>query len=382
MAADRPLKVAILAGEESGDRLGGALMTALAARRLIAWCGVGGEDMEAAGLVPIFPLEEISVMGVDAIVRRLPQLLSRIGEASRAVVAFQPDVLVIIDAPEFTHRVARRVRRTLPDVPIVNYVSPTIWAWRPGRAKAMRPYVDLVLAVFPFEPAAHERLGGPRCVYVGHPLFEAMRSTGGEGETVLVLPGSRRAEIERLMPVFGEALGRLGSSHRIEILAVSRLRNRIEALAGDWPVRPTILSGSAEKLPAFRRARAALAASGTVTMELAAARVPMVVAYKLDFVMRQVKRAHRFVQLVTAPSMVLANIVVGRNAVPAFLEEEVTPEALADALRPLLTMGSAERLEQETAFEEFTEAMSVSGPPAEEAASAVLSVVRSASVNG
>ncbi|WP_420394055.1 lipid-A-disaccharide synthase [Acuticoccus sp.] len=374
------MRVAILAGEESGDRLGGALMTALAARRTIAWCGVGGEDMVAAGLDPLFALHEISVMGIDAIVRRLPALLRRIAEATDAVVAFRPDVLVVIDAPEFNHRVARRVRRRLPRVPIVNYVSPTVWAWRPGRARAMRPYVDLVLALFPFEPAAHQRLGGPPCVYVGHPLFEAMRSVGegaaaGDESTLLVLPGSRRAEVERLMPVFGEALARLAPGLPVELLAVPHLAARVEALAAGWATPPRILVGAAHKRSAFARAYAALAASGTVTLELSAARVPMVVAYKLDRAARLVKRLNGVIPIVTAPSMVLTNIAIGRNAIPAYLEEEATPAALAAALAPLLSGDRGERCAQLEAFDEFAAAMRVPRPPADLAAEAVLSLV-------
>ncbi|MCF3935639.1 lipid-A-disaccharide synthase [Acuticoccus sp. M5D2P5] len=373
----KSLKIAIIAGEESGDRLGGALMAALAERAEITWFGVGGEDMAAAGLQPIFPLDEIAVMGFDAIVRRLPQLLRRISETATAVAEFGPDVLIIIDAPEFNHRVAKRFRKAMPAVPIVNYVSPTVWAWRPGRAKAMRPYVDLVLALFPFEPEVHARLGGPKCVYVGHPLYERLRSLrrGGEGETLLVLPGSRRGEIDRLMPLFGDVLARLRPELPVRLLAVPRHRARIEALLASWPLAPEILSGTEGQREAFRSARAALAASGTVTLELAAARVPMVVAYKLDWGYRQVKRLHRVLPIVTAPSMVLANIVIGRNAIPAFLEDEATPEALAAALGPLLLPESPERTCQAEAFDAFDAAMGVEDSPAERAADAVLTLL-------
>jgi len=372
----RPLRVAIVAGEESGDRLGGALMAALSNKGAVVWCGIGGEDMRAAGLEPLFPLEEIAVMGFDAIVRRLPALLGRIAEAASAVVAFAPDVLVIIDAPEFTHRLARRVRRRLPDVPVVDYVSPTVWAWRPGRARAMRGYVDLVLALFPFEPAVHRNLGGPPCLYVGHPLYEASRGLGGgQGSALIVLPGSRRGEIDRLMPVFGATLGRLASPLPARVLAVPHHRERIAEHARDWPVAAEIVSGADAKGDALANARAALAASGTVTLELAAARVPMVVAYKLDWGYRQVKRLHPVLPIVKAPSMVLANIVIGRNAIPAFLEEEATPDALAAALEPLLRAGSAERAVQEAAFDDFAAAMAVDGSPAERAADAVLDLL-------
>ncbi|XWN30825.1 MAG: lipid-A-disaccharide synthase [Devosia sp.] len=371
------VKVAIIAGEESGDTLGSALMEALSSRADCTFMGIGGADMAAKGLTPIFPMHEISVMGIDAIVRRLPSLLKRISEAADAVVAFKPDVLIIIDAPEFTHRVARRVRRRLAGVPIVNYVSPTVWAWRPGRARAMRLYVDLVLALFPFEPETHRRLGGPPCVYVGHPMFEALRRPEpADGEALLVLPGSRRGEVERLMPVFGETVARLAPDGPVNLLAVPYLAERITELAKDWPIAPTILTGKGAKEAAFESARAALAASGTVTLELAAARVPMAVAYKLDFAYKVVKLIHPIFPIVKAPSMVLANIVIGRNAIPAFLEEDANAQTLAAALAPLMDLGSEERAVQHAAFGEFSEAMTVEGSPQEMAAAAVLSLLK------
>ena len=375
--AQGPLRIAILTGEESGDQLAGALMRAVNARRDVVWYGVGGDQMAAAGLASVFPIEEIAVMGFDAIVRRLPQLLRRIREAADGVAEFGPDALVIVDAPEFTHRVAKRVRRRLPEVPVVNYVSPTVWAWRPGRAKAMRAYVDLVLALFPFEPATHRRLGGPACVYVGHPLYAAMArgSNGGLREALLLLPGSRRGEVERLMPVFGETLRLLAPDVPVRLLAVPWLRRRIEALAASWSVRPEIVGGEEAKREAFGSAKAALAASGTVTLELAAARVPMVVAYKLDLGYKVVRWVNRFVPFIVAPSFVLANIVVGRNAVPAFLDTDATPAALADALRPLLTEGSDARGDQLAAFDEFADAMETDVPPGEAAADALLALL-------
>lgn len=371
-----PLRIAIVAGEESGDQLGGALMEALNGQADVVWSGVGGARMEGAGLRSLFPMEEIAVMGFDAIVRRLPALLSRIAEVARAVERDPPDVLILVDAPEFTHRVAKRVRRRLPHVPIVNYVSPTVWAWRPGRAPAMRAYVDLVLALFPFEPAVHAQLGGPRCVYVGHPLYEGWRGLERTPRHLLVLPGSRRLEIDRLMPLFGAVLSRLTDPPDVVIAAVPRHAERIADLSRPWPIAPRIVSGEADKRDAFAGAIAALAASGTVTLELAAARVPMVVAYKLDLGYKVVKRINRIVPFIVAPSIVLANIVIGRNALPAFLDDEATPDALAAALAPLLSPDPTARDAQADAFDAFETAMQVSGAPAEEAARAVLTLIR------
>jgi lipid-A-disaccharide synthase len=170
------LRVALIAGEHSGDQLGAKLMRALSEARAgeAAFLGVGGEAMEAEGLKSLFPIGDIAVMGILPVLARLPKLLQRIRETAEAVIAARPDELVIIDSPDFTHRVARRVRTAMPKLPFVDYVSPSVWAWRPGGAKAMRLYVECVLSLLPFEPEAYRRLSGPRCVYVGHPLIERL----------------------------------------------------------------------------------------------------------------------------------------------------------------------------------------------------------------
>lgn len=371
-------QIAIVAGEESGDQLGAALMHALNARGDVAWFGVGGSGMVAEGLEPLFPMHEIAVNGFDAIVRRLPFLLRRIRETADAVVARAPDALIVIDAPEFTHRVAKRVRAVAPAIPIINYVSPTVWAWRAGRARAMRLYVDHVLALFPFEPQVHERLGGPPCTYVGHPLFEAIRQPAlSAGERLLVLPGSRRGEVERLMPLFADVLQRLQWPGTVEILAVPHLADAIAQHAKAFARPPVITVGAQHKRAAFSRARAALAASGTVTLELASARIPMVVAYRLDTGYQVVYRLNQVLNVVALPNMVLANIVLGRDAVPAFLDRAATPDAIAKALKPLLAPVSRERAAQNAAFNAFAAAMAVPAPPGEQAADVVEHVLDS-----
>ena len=207
-AADRVTrKIFMVATEESGDRLGASLMKVLRQRLggAVRFEGVGGRGMARQGLVSLFPIEELSIIGFSAVVRRLPTILQHIRETADAVLETAPDILVIIDSPDFTHRVARRVRAKDAAIPIIDYVSPSVWAWRPGRARAMRGYVDHVLALLPFEPEAHSKLGGPPCSYVGHPLIEqidTLRPGPEERErrdaqppVLLVLPGSRRSEI-------------------------------------------------------------------------------------------------------------------------------------------------------------------------------------------
>lgn len=343
----------VIAGEASGDQLGAGLMRSLRERLApapVRFEGVGGPAMEAEGLASAFPMSEINLMGYLPVLARLPSLIRRVRRTIDAVVGLSPDALVIIDSPGFTQEVALRVRRRRPDIPIVNYVGPSVWAWRPWRARKMRPYIDHILALKPFEPDTHLRLGGPACTYVGHPLIERLdelrpapgeRPPLGEGPVrLLVLPGSRRSEVSRLMAPFGAALGRVMRADRpfeVTIPAVAHLVDEIRAAARDWPVEPRLVLGEAAKYEAFRGAHAALAASGTVTLELALAGVPMVVAYKVSKIEEQAK------YFIKVPSIVLANLILGENAIPERVQWDCTPEKLAEALAPLLEEGEARR---------------------------------------
>lgn len=338
-------RIFLVAGEASGDQLGAALMRALrAACPQVAFAGVGGEAMANEGLVSLFPLKDIAVMGLVPVLARLPRLLRRIEETARAIIDQAPDCLVIIDAPDFTHRVARRVRAARPELPIVDYVSPTVWAWRPGRSRAMRDYVDCVLALLPFEPQAHARLGGPRCVYVGHPLGERLdelaphsRDRGGGARSLLVLPGSRLAEVRRMAPIYGQTLELLlreRADFDVVVPVAPFMEQALRHELRDWPMTPRLI-GQAEKHAAFRAARAALVTSGVATLELALAEVPMAVAYR-------VSRAESLLRfLVDVESIVLPNLILGENVVPEFLQRQATPRALAEALRPLLGESAA-----------------------------------------
>jgi len=343
-----PLRVALVAGESSGDQLGFKLMRALRAATSgrIEFFGVGGEAMAADGMKSFFPMSEIAVMGILPVLAKLPTLLARIRQTADAIIEGSPDALVIIDSPDFTHRVARRVRRALPRLPVVGYGSPTVWAWRPGRAKAMRGYVDCVLALLPFEPAAHERLGGPRCVYVGHPLIERLDELRPNAEEaarraaspprIVVLPGSRRAETARLMEDFGAALtlvSRNVGAIEAVLPTLPHVEAEVRARAVAWSVRPRIVVGEAEKLAAFRGARAALAKSGTGTLELALAGVPMVGAYKVA------RRDAWLKYFVSVSTILLPNLILGERAIPELLQRDCSPAALAGALAPLMGDG-------------------------------------------
>ena len=389
-ADPRPLKVFVVAGEESGDQLGAALVGSLRTltERPVELGGIGGERLRAAGLAPLFPLEDIAVMGMTEVLGRLPTLVERIRRTVEAAVAARPDVVVLIDSPDFTHRVGRKIRKRVPGLPIVAYVSPSVWAWRPGRARKMARFVDRLLAILPFEPEVHARLQGPPCLYVGHPLLEridALRPGAGERPPLgqgppllLVLPGSRRSEVRRLLDDFGAAIAmtveRIGPCE-VVLPAVPHLAEEIGRRTRNWPVVPRLITGEAEKHAAFRRAHAALAASGTVSLELALAGVPMVVAYRLDAVYRTLKQLNRFVRIARVSSMVLPNIIIGENAVPEFLDEAAGPSSLAAALGPLLS-NTPERTAQLSAFARLDAAMRLPDgrPPSVSAAEAVLDV--------
>jgi len=383
------ISVFLVAGEPSGDQLGGKLIDAIRCTTSspVAFEGVGGEVMEQKGCKSLFPLSDVSVIGPIAILSRLPKLVRRVYQTVDAVIAANPDVLVIIDSPEFTHPIAKRVRKRNPDIPIINYVSPSVWFWRSGRSRKMRRYVDHVLALLPFEPAVHKRLGGPRCTYVGHPLIERSDWIKGlkpqqlakelglkRGRKILtVLPGSRHTEVTLLMEPFGGTLKRIiGEIGDVEVIVpvVSLVRHLVEEGLKSWPVKPHLVEGDAAKYQAFRLSDAALAASGTVTLELALCGTPMVVAYRLEMI------TSLAVKLVTFSSIVLPNLVLEKNVFPEFIDKDCTPEKLAAAMLPLLK-GGRERDRQMSALKGLEKKMHLSrGQPSDQAAKIVLDHAR------
>jgi lipid-A-disaccharide synthase len=384
-APDRKPTIALVAGEQSGDRLGAALIRALQERTggELKLIGVGGREMAAAGFRSAFPIDDLALIGFTAIPRRLPMILRRIRETAQFVLASRADALVIIDSPDFTHRVARQVRAAAPSIPIIDYVSPSVWAWRPGRARAMRAFIDHVLALLPFEPEAHQRLGGPLCTYVGHPLMEDLARLRPDAEEakrrlmepplVLVLPGSRTSEIRHLLAIFERALALVVARREppeVVLPTLPHLRERVAAATAGWPVRPRIVVEVEAKLAAFRQARAALAKSGTVTLELALAGVPMVAAYRVSPIDEAIVRL-----TIQLPSVILPNLILGENVVPEFLQRACTPDNLANALIPLLA-DSSERTRQIDAFARLDAKMDIGRAlPSARAADMVLSIV-------
>ncbi|MBN9062348.1 MAG: lipid-A-disaccharide synthase [Rhizobiales bacterium 65-9] len=363
----RALRLAIIAGEASGDALGVSLVRALRSRGVdLSLSGVGGAALEREGLASFFPQSDIAVMGVAAVVQRLPLILRRINETAKRIVADKPDILLTIDSPDFCLRVTRKVRAAAPGVPIAHWVCPSVWAWRPGRARRMAPHVDRVFCLLPFEPAALTQLRGPRGVYVGHPLIEripelrpqsdAERAARADADApeILLLPGSRRSEASRLMTGFREAavlLSREFPRARFVLPAVEHLRSSIESEVRAWPVPVGVVAGEQAKLAAFRRARAALAASGTVTLELALAGVPTAAVYRVAEWEAVIAR-----RLLRVSSVLLPNLVLGRNVMPELLQGDFTPAACLGALAPLIAETPARRAQLD-AFDEIAARM-------------------------
>lgn len=380
-AGERELHVFLVAGEESGDRLGAALMAALKTLTpQVRFSGVGGHQMAAQGLESAVSSTPPAIIGFAAIPARIVEYLRLIRQTADAVVAAKPDALVIIDSPEFTHRVAKQVRRRAPAIPIINYGAPSVWAWRPKRARAMRSYVDHVLALLPFEPEAYVRLHGPPCSFVGHPATERLadlRPTPDEARrrmesppTVLVMPGSRRGEISRLLGLFKSAVEEIAArapDAEFVVPAVPALIERLEKETASWRAKVRIVSDRDERNAAFRAARLALVKSGTSTLEVALAGVPMVATYKISHIEGIVT-----LFVLKVPSVILVNLILGENVVPELLQYNATPAKLVAAAMPLFDDGP-ERQRQIEAFKRLDTIMQIgTDPPSVKAAEIVL----------
>jgi lipid-A-disaccharide synthase len=350
----------LIAGELSGDRLGAALMVGL--KQLLPevnFAGVGGPLMQAQGLNSLFPMDELSVMGIAEILPKYFHLKRRIAETSQACIEFAPDAVITIDSPDFCLRVAKLVR-AVSTVRTVHYVAPSVWAWRPKRADKMALSVDQVLALLPFEPPYMEK-AGMRCDFVGHPVVsepvadaaqvaEFKQEHGiGDAPLLLALPGSRRSEVTRLCPIFGSALDTVLKQRpdaRVVLPAAPNVVTLMAELTADWPVRPVILDprkmtpeqGLMQKRAAFAAADVALAASGTVSLELAAAGTPMVIGYDLNWLSWQIMYRMRLIDTVT-----LVNLVSDTRYVPEFLGPNCVPGEIGSALCALLEDGQAQQ---------------------------------------
>jgi lipid-A-disaccharide synthase len=341
------LKLFLIAGEPSGDRLGAALMVGLKSLATVDFSGIGGPLMQAEGMTSLFPMEELSVMGIAEVLPKYFPLKRRIREAAAAVLASGAEALVTIDSPDFCLRVAKIVKAARPEFRTIHYVAPSVWAWRPGRAAKMARVIDHVLALLPFEPPYMTAVG-MTCDFVGHPVVaeplasEAERAGfAGKGPLLLVLPGSRRSEVSRLAPIFGEVVGRLKARHpdlRLALPTVRGVAGLVRELTASWRVTPQIIEDAGQKRAAFAAADAALAASGTVSLELAANACPMVIAYDMHPVSWWLMQRAALIDTVT-----LVNLVSETRVVPEYLGPACRADAIAPALESVLADPTAQK---------------------------------------
>ena len=347
MTATETTFIFFIAGEPSGDALGGALIAALRQRigGNLRIAGIGGERMQDQGLESLVPLEDLAIMGVAEVLPRAPMIFRRVRETVRMIRTLRPDAVVTIDSSGFSWRVAQRLRRRGETLPLIHYVAPMVWAWRAGRARRMARWYDHLMTLLPFEPPYFERVG-LSCRYVGHPVLESgadrgdgsrFRAAHGLTEKdalIAVLPGSRVGEVRRLLPIFGSTLNHLEGAigpFRVVVPTVATVAARVAGAAASWPGNPIIVQKPEEKYDAFAASRAALAASGSVALELALARLPMVVGYRLN------PLTEAFLDRVLKVRQVnLVNLLLGEPLVCELLGPNCTPERLAAPLSQLV----------------------------------------------
>jgi lipid-A-disaccharide synthase len=384
MSRQEPL-IFIVSGETSGDNLAGRLMAALKAETggRVRFAGVGGPQSEAQGLTSLFPMRELSLMGLAEVLPHLPRLIRRLNQTTEAVLTLRPDVVVTVDSPDFCLRVAHRLHGS--GIPVVHYVAPQLWAWRPGRARRLAKRIDHLMALLPFEVAFFAKYG-ISTTFVGHPAiesgagrgngpaFRAKHSIPPEATLLSVVPGSRLGEARRMLPIFGPALTMIREKHpdlRVVIPVADAAADLVALLTRDWPF-PVVFASAADRFDAFAASDAAMAKSGTVTLELALADVPMVVAYRVSpataFVVRR---------LVSVKHASLVNLLNEREVVPEFLQENCTPERLAAGVEALLSSDEV-RKAQHQGFRQLAKALGDAHPsPSERAAKVVLDIIAS-----
>lgn len=344
------LTLFLIAGEPSGDRLGAALMAGL--KTLcpgVAFAGVGGPLMQAEGMESLFPMEELSVMGIAEVLPKYRALKRRIAQAAEAALASGAGALITIDSPDFCLRVAARVKAARPGMRTIHYVAPSVWAWRPGRAARMARVIDHVLALLPFEPP-YMTAAGMTCDFVGHPVVAEPLATpeeaarlAGDGPLILALPGSRKGEVARIAPVLGQVLARVRDRHpqvRVALPTLQSVAPLVRDLTATWPVRPLIIEDAATKRAAFAAADVAVAASGTVSLELAANGCPMVIAYDMHPLTLWLMRRAARVDTVT-----LVNLVSETRCVPEFIGSRCRPDLIAPEVLRLLDAGPGPQAE-------------------------------------
>jgi lipid-A-disaccharide synthase len=371
----------LVAGEPSGDLLGARLMAALKAETggRVRFAGVGGERMAAEGLASLFPIRELAVMGAVEVLPHAFNIYRRIRQTVAAAAAARPAALVTIDSPSFTLEVSQRLKGR--GFPLIHYVAPSVWAWKAWRAKHIARFLDHLLALLPFEPPLFE-VHGLATTFVGHPAiemgqvavdpagFRARHGIAPEAPLLTVLPGSRRGEVARLAPVFGATLGLLAQRHaglRAVVPTVETVAERVEAAARDWPVPTLVLRDQAEKYHAFAASDAALAASGTVAVELAVAGLPAVIGYRFNWLSAALAR-----RLVKTKYVSLVNVVLDRPLQAELLLDECTPKRLAEAIDVLLDDPAARETHLAGCREAVARLSAGDGTPSRRAARVIL----------
>ena len=339
--------IMIVAGETSGDLLGADLIEAV---RVLypdaAFSGVGGPAMIRTGFSSLFDISEIAIMGLGPIMANLRRLFGLVGLTAAHACDTRPDIVVLIDSPEFNHRVAARIKKRYPDICVICYVAPSVWAWRRGRARKMAQHFDAVLSLFPFESQIFKALSGPPCHFVGHPIVDRFQSYApgadfrgkynipGEKRILCVLPGSRMSEIRKLAPVFEQTIARVGrgiENLSVVVPVVPHTREAVRARVAGWPIKPILVEDESDKIAAFSAANAALAASGTATLELGMAGLPSVVAYKMGGMMGAL-----LMRVLRVPSAVIVNLVLDAPVMQEFLEDRCTADLITPAVNALL----------------------------------------------
>lgn len=383
MAARR---IFLLAGEPSGDMLGARLMQALHERTDggIAFAGVGGSRMTGQGLDSLFPMDELALMGFAEILPHLPRLVVRMRQTLAAIERFEPDMVLTIDSPGFSLRLQRRLAgHTFQRV---HYVAPQVWAWRAGRARRLARDLDHLLALLPFEPPFFERYG-LACSFVGHPIIEEAGARGDGAsfrqrhglpdDTVLLclLPGSRRGEVSRHLPVLETAMSRLRQSIpglRVVIPTLPGIAPMLREPVGRWPVPTLVVDGPTERFDAYAASRLAIAASGTISLELALAALPFVTVYRTGPLTGWLAR-----RLIRVPHVNLVNLILHRSAVPELLQEECRADRIAEVAGSLMTDESL-RSAQQAALGQAAEQLGATEelPPSRRAAERLLTILR------
>lgn len=353
----------MLAGEDSGDIIGANLMRSL--KRVyridsLLLKGVGGPEMEKEGLQCLFHSAELSVMGLLPVFTKLPQLYLRYRQVCQAIAQDHPKVIFFIDYQEFNHCVARWVRKHHPEIKIVQVVAPSVWAWRPGRAKKMKHFIDHIFTIFPFESALFRKLGGPPCTYIGHPLIldskhasKSPKRHNAQTNTdnplvkhIMLLPGSRPSELSILLPIYAQVVNRLVSQDlglQFSVITLHRYHNELVKLCSSWSAPIKVVSDPIEKARCFQLAHHAIVASGTATLELGLSCVPMIVTYKVSRLEAYILR-----KLVVSPYVALPNIILQEHAVPELLQERCEPKTIAAASKALLVDNTLYRNQQST----------------------------------